>query len=108
MSEMNKRIATEATLQRVASALEAVIPGYEKYSAEYFDKLFSSMRTGKVYGTKIWKFASNPTSACEKTRDNTGLVCQPSTDTVEGEDDYADIPLFQWYECNYKRYDDRK
>lgn len=106
MSEMNKRIATEATLQRVASALEAVVPGYEKYSAEYFDKLFSSMRTGKVYGTKIWKFASNPTSACEKTRDNTGLVCQPSTDTVEGKDDYADIPLFQWYECNYKRYDD--
>ncbi len=106
MSEMNKRIATEATLQRVASALEAVIPGYEKYSAEYFDKLFSSIRNGKVYGTKIWKFASNPTSACEKTRDNTGLVCQPSTDTVEGKDDYADIPLFQWYECNYKRYDD--
>ena len=33
MSEMNKRIATEATLQRVASALEAVVPGYEKYSA---------------------------------------------------------------------------
>ncbi len=48
----------------------------------------------------------NPTSSCEKTRDNVGLVCQPSTDTVEGTDDYKNIPLFKWYECNYKRYDD--
>ena len=68
--------------------------------------LFAMQRTGKVYGVKAYKYPVNPTSTCEKTRDNAGLVCEPSTDTVEGVDDYADIPLFKYYHCNYKRYDD--
>lgn len=67
------------------------------------DVLFKLPRTGKVYTVKIPRFASNPTVNCEKLDDNAGLVCEPSTDTVEGRDDYADIPLFKWYNCNYKR-----
>ena len=67
------------------------------------DVLFKLPRTGKVYTVKMPRFASNPTVACEKLDDNAGLVCEPSTDTVEGRDDYADIPLFKWYNCNYKR-----
>lgn len=65
--------------------------------------LFKLPRTGKVYTVKMPRFASNPTVNCEKLDDNVGLVCEPSTDTVEGQDDYADIPLFKWYNCNYKR-----
>lgn len=67
------------------------------------DVLFKLPRTGKVYTVKIPRFATNPTVNCEKLDDNMGLVCEPSTDTVEGRDDYADIPLFKWYNCNYKR-----
>lgn len=67
------------------------------------DVLFKLPRTGKVYTVKMPRFASNPTVNCEKLDDNAGLVCDPSTDTVEGRDDYADIPLFKWYNCNYKR-----
>lgn len=67
------------------------------------DALFRLSRTGKVYTVKIPRFATNPTVNCEKLDDNAGLVCEPSTDTVEGRDDYADIPLFKWYNCNYKR-----
>lgn len=67
------------------------------------DVLFKLPRTGKVYTVKMPRFASNPTVNCEKLDDNAGLVCEPSTDTVEGRDDYADIPLFKWYNCNYKR-----
>lgn len=67
------------------------------------DVLFKLPRTGKVYTVKIPRFATNPTVNCEKLDDNVGLVCEPSTDTVEGRDDYADIPLFKWYNCNYKR-----
>lgn len=65
--------------------------------------LFKLPRTGKVYTVKIPRFATNPTVNCEKLDDNAGLVCEPSTDTVDGRDDYADIPLFKWYNCNYKR-----
>ena len=64
------------------------------------------MRTGKLYGTKVWKSAVNNSQTLEKTYDNEGLVCVPSTDTTVGQDDYADIPLFQWVRCTYKRYDD--
>lgn len=67
------------------------------------DVLFKLPRTGKVYTVKIPRFATNPTVNCEKLDDNAGLVCEPSTDTVEGQDDYADVPLFKWYNCNYKR-----
>lgn len=67
------------------------------------DILFKYPRTGKVYTVKIPKFTSNPTTVCEKLDDNIGLVCEASTDTIEGRDDYAEIPLFKWYNCNYKR-----
>ena len=65
-------------------------------------------RTGKVYQTKVWKHATNPTTVCEKLLDNAGLEFVPSTDMVEGKDDYlnGDHPLFEWVYCNYKRYDD--
>lgn len=64
------------------------------------------LRTGKLYGTKVWKSAVNNSQTLEKTYDNAGLVCVPSTDTTIGQDDYSDIPLFQWVRCTYKRYDD--
>ena len=64
------------------------------------------LRTGKLYGTKVWKSSVNNSQTLEKTYDNEGLVCVPSTDTTVGQDDYADIPMFQWVRCTYKRYDD--
>lgn len=68
--------------------------------------MFAAQRTGKVYSVNIPIFAHNQSSSGEKTGDNAGLVCEPSTDTDEGQDDYADIPLFKWYNCNYVREDD--
>lgn len=62
-------------------------------------------RTGKVYQTKLWKFASNPSPTGEKLLDNAGLVFQPSTDATEGQDDYLNgsHPLFEWCNVNYVR-----
>lgn len=69
---------------------------------------YNLQRTGKVYQTKIWKFATNPTSIGEKLLDNAGLEFEPSTDTTEGKDDYlnGNHPMFEWVHCNYKRNDD--
>lgn len=69
---------------------------------------YALRRTGKVYQTKFWKFAENPTSAGEKLLDNLGLVFSPSTDTEEGKSDYLNgqHPLFEWVHCNYIRDDD--
>ena len=66
---------------------------------------YALRRTGKVYQTKLWKFATNPTSSGVKQLDNEGLVFEPSTDTEEGQDDYLNgqHSLFEWCHVNYIR-----
>ena len=66
---------------------------------------YALRRTGKVYQTKLWKFATNPSPSGEKLLDNAGLVFEPSTDTVEGQDDYLNgqNSLFEWVHVNYIR-----
>lgn len=83
--------------------IDAVSADDLSIKADVLDVLFKLPRTGKVYTVKIPKFAANPTTACEKLDDNAGLVCEPSTDTQAGRDDYENIPLFRWYNCNYLR-----
>ena len=72
---------------------------------KYIENYYALRRTGKIYQTKLWKFASNPSSSGEKMLDNAGLVFEPSTDTEEGQDDYLNgqNPLFEWVHCNYTR-----
>lgn len=77
---------------------------FEKNISDYY----AMRRTGKVYQTRLWKFAANPTSAGEKLLDNAGLVFEPSTDTEDGQDDYLNgqNPMFEWVNVNYVRDDD--
>ena len=72
---------------------------------QMIENYYALRRTGKVYQTKLWKFATNPTSTGVKQLDNEGLVFEPSTDTEEGQDDYLNgqHPLFEWVHCNYIR-----
>ena len=72
---------------------------------ELIGNYYAMRRTGKVYQTKLWKFATNPTSEGIKQLDNEGLVFEPSTDTEEGQDDYLNgqHPLFEWCHVNYIR-----
>lgn len=69
------------------------------------ENYYALRRTGKVYQTKLWKFATNPTSEGIKQLDNAGLVFEPSTDATEGQDDYLNgqNPLFEWCNVNYVR-----
>ena len=83
-----------------------LFPGEEVSDLEkYIENYYALRRTGKIYQTKLWKFASNPSSSGEKMLDNAGLVFEPSTDTEEGQDDYLNgqNPLFEWVHCNYTR-----
>ena len=72
---------------------------------ELIGNYYAMRRTGKVYQTKLWKFATNPTSTGVKQLDNEGLVFEPSTDTEEGQDDYLNgqHSLFEWCHVNYIR-----
>lgn len=77
----------------------------QKRLETYIENYYAMRRTGKIYQTKIWKFATNPTSSGEKLLDNAGLVFEPSTESEEGRDDYLDgtNPLFEWVNVNYIR-----
>lgn len=65
------------------------------------DAFFGSMRNGKVYQTELYLTETNPTSGGVKTLANKDKVCEPSTDTLEGRDNYEGIGIFNWYNCNY-------
>lgn len=102
--------AVEAVESAEATAKQAIKDYTEQMKVTIpvesaIENYYALRRTGKVYQTKIWKFAANPTSAGEKLLDNAGLVFEPSTDTEEGRDDYLNgqNPLFEWYNVNYVR-----
>ena len=88
--------------------LGLVLSDPQKSLEQAIGNYYALRRTGKVYQTKLWKFASNPTSSGEKMLDNSGLVFEPSTDSEIGQDDYLNgqNPLFEWVNVNYIRDDD--
>ena len=100
MQAVADQITRIASLQEVADVEDSSLSALEQSLA----KRFAAQRNGKVFATKVWHYDVNHTSAGERMRDSAGLTCEPSTDTVEGKDDFETAsPIFQWYRCNYTR-----
>ena len=56
---------------------------------------------GETYTTQFYKYSANTSTEGIKLDDNAGLTCTPSTIATAGTDDYADLPLFACFDCNY-------
>ena len=54
-----------------------------------------------TYTSEFYRYSVNPTPAGTKLDGNAGLVCVPSTNILAARDDYADLPLFACFDCNY-------
>lgn len=54
-----------------------------------------------TYASEFYRYSVNPTPAGTKLDGNAGLVCLPSTNILAARDDYADLPLFACFDCNY-------
>lgn len=72
----------------------------DKYSSTFFENMFALQRTGEVYTVKFPKWETSHISTGEKLDANAGLVCEPSTKSIKGQNDYANIPLFKTYDVN--------
>ena len=109
--DISKKLNTNQGIENAGKVMVVGLDGNLFPSEEvsdlekYIENYYALRRTGKIYQTKLWKFASNPSSSGEKMLDNAGLVFEPSTDTKEGQDDYLNgqNPLFEWVHCNYTR-----
>ena len=71
-------------------------------SQEYvnIDKFFEPLKNGKIYTTEFYQFDISPSSTGVKKDDNEGLICEPSTNTVRGRNDYEKIGLFMSIDVN--------
>lgn len=97
------KAADAATVGEKIGVLNDIICGTPH--TETVEEYLSRQRTGVVYQSKEWKAAVNPTTVIEKLGVNKLIPYEPSTDTVEGADGYANRPEFQWWYGNYIRHD---
>ena len=101
----NSRVSAEKKRETdTASALKSIEHvlnrDNEKYTSEFLENFFALQRTGEVYTVKFPLWKTSHTSVGEKLDANTGLVCEPSTKTIRGRNDYRNIPLFKTYDVN--------
>lgn len=66
----------------------------------FFENMFALQRTGDIYTVRFPKWETSHSSIGEKLDTNAGLVCEPSTKTIKGQNDYENIPLFKTYDVN--------
>ena len=78
------------------------LPYFDTVKGEYanLDKFWNSMRTGKKYTAEFNHYDISPSPTGTKKDDNADLVCEPSTNTVKGRNDYENIGLFMSIDVN--------
>ena len=125
-------IPKEATVKRIADALENWVASqgvvtsldgtaatYKKVMRQWFiangaedatsaeltalcDEWYSLTRDTWSGYTEFYQPDISATSYGTKGGDNADLTCEASTDTVEGQDDYAGLPLFACADVNFE------
>ena len=100
-----KRAQAEEARAQTFAGYESVIARLPYSTLEKaIETHYAMLRTGKIYGVKVPKFAANPTTTCTRLADAVGMEYAASTDTVNGKDDFIDtVPLFDWVHVNYVR-----
>lgn len=101
-------LTSEQATQMQSDIAELKKNAGESSLAQTVERYYRMKRTGKIYRTRVYLFANNPSVDGQKLLDNTGLVAKPSTDTAVGQDDYLNgqHPMFEWVNVNYKRNED--
>ena len=99
ISEMIQAFGVQGALSRyLHGSVETgkqLTPSVERF----FEAAASTI--GETYTSQFYKYSAGTTTEGIKLDDNAGLTCIPSTIATAGTDDYANLPLFACFDCNY-------
>ncbi len=77
----------------------APLVGLDAAVLRFFDAASASVH--EVYASTFYRYGTSSSPVGWKEQANADLVCEPSTNETAGRDDYADLPLFACFDCNY-------
>lgn len=104
MADISYKVANKDAVDTLAIKFEykSKLPHYDEALGEYvnLDAFWNSMRDGKIYTVEFNQFNVNPSPLGVKKDSNSGLVMEPSTNSVSGRDDYNKIGLFKAIDVN--------
>jgi hypothetical protein len=97
LSDVYTKAEVDASLQEVTKYVY-----FDDILGEYvnLDKFWDYQRDGRIYTVEFNQYSVTPTPTGTKLDDNAGLVCEPSTNTVRGQNDYESIGLFRSIDVN--------
>ena len=84
----------------IKSRLQLAHLDHVKQEYVNLDQFWNSLRNGKIYTVEFNQFDVSPSPTGVKKDDNEGLVCEPSTNTIKGRNDYEKIGLFMSVDVN--------
>ena len=87
-------------ITNIKSRLQLAHFDHTKQEYVNLDQFWHSLRNGKIYTVEFNQSDVSPSPLGVKRHDNEGLVCEPSTNTVRGRNDYEQIGLFMSIDVN--------
>lgn len=94
-----KSYGTKEAMRRFVSAYADGVKDLSPIVGQFFQ--LAANAAEETYTTQFHQYSANTSTEGTKLDDNAGLVCTPSTIASAGQDDYADLPLFACFDCNY-------
>lgn len=84
---------------RLFAGANAPLDGLTNACLRFFGA--ASAASGGTYTSQFSRYNSSSSTQGVKKDANAQLVCEPSTNSTAGRDDYSDLPLFACFDCNY-------
>nr|DAG66971.1 MAG TPA: hypothetical protein [Caudoviricetes sp.] len=101
MAEVAVDVAMESTSQEILDMLKIVKTMVTDVSKFDWKNFYQQMATDEVFSTKFYNYETSTSPNGEKMNDSMGLTAVPSTETVKGQDDFANRSAFQTLDCNF-------
>ena len=95
------QIADKTTLDKIWGAVQRMDANVFDAQGMDWGAYFMGRATGEVFSTKFYKQSVSDTIIGDRLNDSAGKVCEPSTDTVKGRDDFASYNAFWFTDCNF-------